>query len=108
MGHSYCDMLDTVIHGTIDESFHAGNERLATFKAEAFFVGILASNEFLEGLGPDKALTNPITLFFVRDVNILDSDSTTWYPVIQRTKDRGRKLTVYALKRFDYFSKAHS
>ncbi len=56
MGHSYCNMLDTVVHGTIDKSFHAGNERLAAFKAEALFVGILASNEFLEGLGPHKTV----------------------------------------------------
>src|SRR6267154_4456109 len=97
MWHSHCNVLDTVVHGTIDESFHAGNERLAAFKAEALFVGILARNEFLEGLGPDKAvknhslflqsvvprfwdfdaLANPIALFLVRDVDILDSDSTT-------------------------------
>jgi len=90
-------MLDTMVHGAIDKSFHARNERLATLKAKALLVGILASNEFLEGLGPDKtvknhpfllqgvvprfwhlyALTNPIALILVRDMYILDSDGTT-------------------------------
>src|SRR5713101_4497572 len=97
MWHSYRNVLDTVVHGAIDESFHAGNEGLAAFKAEALLVGVLACNEFLERLGPDKAvknhslflqgvvprfwdfdaLTDPIALFLVRDVDILDSDSAT-------------------------------
>src|SRR6266404_552299 len=96
MGHTNGNVLDTMVHGAVYESFHAGNERLAAFKSKTFLVGIFAGNEFLEGLRPDEAvenhslffngivprfrhldsLPNPITLLFVRDVDILNSDST--------------------------------
>jgi hypothetical protein len=97
MGHPYGDILDTMVHGAVDKSFHSRNERLATFKAKAFLVGILASNELLEGLRPYKAvkdhpfflqgvvprfghfnaLTDPIALVFVWDVDVLDPNSAT-------------------------------
>src|SRR5579863_10293964 len=97
MWHANGDMFDAMVHGTIDKSFHSRDERLAAFKAKALLVGVLASNEFFEGLGPDKAVknhpfflqgvvprfgylntfTNPVALVLVWDMDILDPDRTT-------------------------------
>ncbi len=93
VGHANDDVLDAVVDAAVDEGLHAGDEGLAALKAEALVVGVLCGQEglergapdeavedaallvdgVLEGLGHLDALTQPVALFPVGNVDELDA-----------------------------------
>lgn len=93
MGHTDDNILDTIVDAAIDESLHSRNEGLATFQTEALVVGVFCGGESLEAGRPNKtvqdtallvdgvfvwlrdfdALSEPVALFPVWDVNVFDT-----------------------------------
>jgi hypothetical protein len=94
MWHSHNDGFDALVHGTVNESLHAGDKGFAALKAKALLIRVFAGNEIFEQLRPHKAVedhpflvdgvvprswnfypfSDPITLVSKRDVNILDTN----------------------------------
>ena len=93
MGHTNDDVLDAIIDTAIDQSLHTRDQTLSALKAETLVVGVLCGQESLEVGTPDQtvqdaallvdrvlerlghldALTEPIALLPVRDVDVLDT-----------------------------------
>lgn len=104
--HSHGHVLDTVIDRSVDERFHTGDESLAALETKALLVGVLASDELLEGLGPDETVKNhallldgvvpwlrdldacsdPVALLLVGNVDVLDTNGTA---CVSRQRMRG-------------------
>lgn len=94
--HTNDDILHTIVHGAVNESLHSGNHSLTTLKTESLVVGVFGREERLERGRPDKAIQNttllviivlvrrwdldalsdPVALISVWDVDVLDSDGT--------------------------------
>jgi hypothetical protein len=96
MRHTDDNILDTIVNTAINKSLHTRNKGFATLKTESLVVGVLGSQErlkagtpdkavensallidrVLEGSGNLKALTEPVALITVRDVDELDTERT--------------------------------
>jgi hypothetical protein len=96
MGHTDNDILDTVVNTAINKSLHTGDKGFTTLETESLVVGVLGGQERLKAGTPDKtvkntallidrvlerggnleALTKPVALVTVRDVNELNAERT--------------------------------
>jgi hypothetical protein len=97
VGHANGNMLDAMVNRPIYECLHARDKGFAALEAKPLLVGILARDELFKGLGPNESVENhtlfvdgviprfgyfdafpdPITLFFVRNMDVLNTQSTT-------------------------------
>jgi hypothetical protein len=96
MGHTDNNILDTVVNTAVNKSLHTGDKGFATLKTESLVVGVLGGQERLKAGTPDKtventallidgvlersgnleALTEPVALITVRNVDELDTERT--------------------------------
>ena len=93
MRHSNDYLLDTVIDAAVNQSLHSWDQGLATFEAKTLVIGEFGGQIILEACAPDQtvqyssllvdrvfvrlrdleAFTQPVALFAVANVNVLDT-----------------------------------
>ena len=98
MRHADSNVLYAVVDRAIDERFHSRNECFAALDTEAFLIRVFAGNELFKRFGPDETVedhallvdsvvpgfgcfntfTDPVALFLIGNVNILDANGAAW------------------------------
>ena len=128
MWHAHNDVPDAVIDRAVNESLHTRNKRFTSFKAESLLVGVLGGNELFEHFRPHKAikdhalvfdrviprvghlyaLSDPVALLLVGDMDILIPDSSA-YDFCEHTGvvDSKWLQTVYPLAGSDDIAESH-
>src|SRR5882762_9887492 len=115
--HPNGDVLHPMVDGAIYESLHAGDKGFAALQTETLLVGILTRNKLLERFRPDESiedhalllqsiipglgnfntLSNPVTLLLIRNVDILNANSTAY----ARLSQQQLNLVKYTHNRYD-------
>ena len=98
MWHTNDDALDPMLDTPVNECLHAGNQSLASLEPESFFRRELVGDILLKEFGPHKSVEDhalfvngvvpwarnldtfpdPITLVFVRDMDVFNTNVTAW------------------------------